>query len=225
MSEWVSGGGMPDPAAEPSLLREGSSMLGAVLADLLLLPEVQLSTTWAAGLPPLGQVLAPFLTREQAADPQLFRRLQVEQVAGIGEEQAAFRRLAARADRLILIAPETAHVLTDRHRLALAVNSPAASRLSSPRAIALCSDKLQLTRELGSAGLAVIPTQMAGVSAGRLLPNCPREFPAVLKPRDGAGCLDTYVVRTGSDYHSLWQAEQIRSTGDLPRPEWILQPL
>lgn len=200
-------------------------MLGAVLADLLLLPEVQLCTTWAAGLPPLGQVLAPFLNGKQAADEQLFRRLQVEQVAGIDEEQAAFRRLAARADRLILIAPETDHVLTDRHQLALAVNPAAASRLSSPQAIALCSDKLRLTEELGTAGLPVIPTQLAGDSAGRLPPICPQEFPAVLKPRDGAGCLDTCVLRTASDYHSLRQAELIRSTGDLPRPEWILQPL
>ena len=234
VSEWVSGGGLPLSEAEPSLLREGSSMLCAVLADLLTIPECRLTTTRAAGLPALESSLAPFLShtasshseppRSRGHDPaECLSRLNVVTVQDPQAEQAAFLQLARQAERVLPVAPETGSLLTERIALVQQENPTAARFLPTAEAIALCTDKLELTRFLHSAGVPVIPAEPL-CQAGQPLPEaCPLPFPIVIKPRDGAGCLETHVVHTAAAYQTL-AARETAAPPETFRSARIIQP-
>ena len=81
----------------------------------------------------------------------------------------------------------------------------------SPDAIALCGDKLRCGEHLRARGIATPPSV-------RVVPRdgLPRDhpYPAVLKPIDGAGSLDTYCVESPDDLHDAVAA----------MPEALLQP-
>jgi predicted ATP-grasp superfamily ATP-dependent carboligase len=102
--------------------------------------------------------------------------------AGGGRE--AFCALARSADTTLVIAPEFDGILAERCRWVEEVGG----RLLGPSsaAVRLTADKLLTARRLRAAG---VPT-----------PDCapfpdPVAFPAVLKPRDGAGSQATFLVR------------------------------
>jgi predicted ATP-grasp superfamily ATP-dependent carboligase len=125
-----------------------------------------------------------------------------------GEEAAAFRELARWADYTLVIAPEFDGLLETRCRWAL----EAGGRLlgPSPEAVGLAGDKLRLGRHLESRG---IPTP-------RVLPSrepWPRTaFPAVLKPRHGAGSRATFLLG-GPEELAAWVS------GDQGNDETLIQ--
>jgi tyramine---L-glutamate ligase len=87
-----------------------------------------------------------------------------------------------------IIAPETGGVLP---RLAQAAQAAGKCVLnSSAQAIALCSSKLKTAAHLQAQGIQVVPTFRY---RHEYLPSSARNGPVVVKPDDGAGCLDTYV--------------------------------
>ena len=107
------------------------------------------------------------------------------------EEKPLFYRLAREADWTMLIAPETDGALCERADW----TSAAGGRLLGPAAevIALTTDKQRLAMHLEAAGIPV-PEGIA-LAAGSRLPTdfC---YPAVLKPRDGAGSLQMRLLQT-----------------------------
>jgi predicted ATP-grasp superfamily ATP-dependent carboligase len=109
---------------------------------------------------------------------------------GPGDEVAALQYLAAESHYTVLIAPETGGVLAQRTRAIEGLNTLGLG--SSARAIALSADKLRLGRYLSHRGIATPPSLRVIPSQG--LPADFR-YPAVLKPIDGAGAQDTYLVR------------------------------
>lgn len=118
---------------------------------------------------------------------------------------------AAAADTVVLIAPETKGRLAALAR----VVELSGGRLCSPSsdAIALAADKLALARRLGALGVPTVPWGVPLDPSGGGGP-C-----VVVKPRDGAGCLDTLRV----------QADVCRDALDLlgieaTPAEWIVQP-
>jgi predicted ATP-grasp superfamily ATP-dependent carboligase len=126
--------------------------------------------------------------------------------AGAGRE--AFRDLARSAGRTLVIAPEFDGLLAERCRWV----EEAGGRLLGPssEAVRLTADKLLTACRLQSAG---VPT-----------PDCapfpdPTAFPAVLKPRDGAGSQATFLVRNQQDL--TFRAEQ--ALGEDWRGELIVQ--
>lgn len=90
------------------------------------------------------------------------------------------------ADWTLVIAPETDGVLEAIARQVL----KAGGRLlgPSPEAIRLTSDKLALAEHWRARG---VPTPMTVSPFGGIDPT----FPSVLKPRDGAGSQDTFLLR------------------------------
>jgi predicted ATP-grasp superfamily ATP-dependent carboligase len=108
---------------------------------------------------------------------------------GPGEEVATLLRLAAAADYTVLIAPETGGILAERTR---ALEQGGGRGLgSSVEAIELTADKHRLGRHLAALGIATPPGRRVVPRRG-LPADAP--YPAVLKPIDGAGSLDTYLI-------------------------------
>jgi predicted ATP-grasp superfamily ATP-dependent carboligase len=129
---------------------------------------------------------------------------------GPGEEDARVPELAAGADYTVLVAPETGGILEARTR---ALTAAGARLLGSlPEGVALAGNKLKLAAHLAQRNLPTPPTQRVMPAEG--LPTS-FHYPAVLKPIDGAGSVDTFLV-FGAD-------EVPREARALP--EAILQPM
>ena len=123
-------------------------------------------------------------------DPPPAGPWQIEPV-GLGVELATLAKLALEVDAVLVIAPETRGILLERTRLLEAIG--VWSLGSSSSAVADTGDKLRLAGILGRAGL---PTPAALV----LHPVEPlptdADYPAILKPIDGAGSLETFRVES-----------------------------
>lgn len=186
--EHISGGGLAEPLPA-SWLAEGSAMRRALAEDFTA-ARARVITTRDDRLPP-------------DSDPG-----EVVRVAP-GSGCAAVVRIAREVDFTIVIAPETGGLLADLTRAV--AESGGRSLGGSPEAIDLAGDKLRLADHLERAGVPTPPSRRVRPAEG-----LPRDFPypAVLKPIDGAGSLDTLLVEDPDD--------PIRR--DFPHDEGLLQP-
>ena len=170
-------------------LREGAAMWRAVVADFAELPQVRVRTLWADDL-----AAADLEERRGDSDASdtglrdLFpSQLEVIRVAVNQRPADLLRAEAARADAVIVIAPECDGVLLQLARDV--VRSGGQLWSASVPFIEVTMDK-QLTAERLQAagvpvpdGVALADVALAGAT------SLPASFvyPAVLKPRDGAG--------------------------------------
>jgi len=189
--EHVTGGGLlltDDDLA--SLAPEGDMMIRALLHDLAESPGVELIAL---------------------RDP----RLQADLPATLLVPQSArdlwptFERALRMSDAVWPIAPEQdgwleriTQAVVDNGRMLLNSRAPA---------VRLTASKLATARALAAAGAPVVATYA-----------CAEQVPletlaVVVKPDDGAGCVETYVVRDRTRL-ALWNVEQARRT-------WAYQPL
>ena len=166
--EFVTAGGMCERASVPeSLLAEGRAMADALSFDLAA-ADIHVNRMLDTTLATTGQVT--------------HRNISYHPIASAKAEREIFLQLASSADWTILIAPESEGALGER----VAWTQRAGGQLWGPNAevIELTSDKHRLAVHLADAGIEV-PHGIA-LSAGDSLPvDFP--YPAVLKPRDGAG--------------------------------------
>ncbi|HEV7223865.1 MAG TPA: ATP-grasp domain-containing protein [Pirellulales bacterium] len=176
--EHLTGGGLlnaASPGAAPaSLLPEGKAMAAALIADFAALPNVE-------ALAMRDRRLAPW---KPAA-----RRL--VDVADSAEHAAAFDRCAGEADWTVLIAPETAGALADRCRRVAAVGG----RLLGPSLalVELAADKHAAAEFLAARGVATPAGRP--FQAGQPWP-ADFSYPAIWKPRDGAGSQGIVYLET-----------------------------
>jgi len=172
--EWTTGGGLvEEPGALPaSLVREGAAMIGALAADLVRIEGSRVSTL---------------------RDPRVLQLAlsgcDIVDVTGIGSHHEEFERLAAEADATILIAPEFDGILLKAARRVIASGGRLAS--PSPAFIRIAANKQRTCEALAAAG---VPTaQGIALESDEPLP-ADFAYPAVLKPIEGAGSQDTYMV-------------------------------
>jgi predicted ATP-grasp superfamily ATP-dependent carboligase len=172
--EWATGGGLVDePGAVPaSLVREGAAMIGALAADFLRIKDCRVS---AMRDPRMLQLALPGCS--------------VVDVHSRTSHREEIERLSGEADATILIAPEFDGILLKAARWSLS----SGGRLVSPPPdfIRVAADKQRTCEALAAKGVRV--------PAGRLLDSdepLPSDFqyPAVLKPVNGAGSQDTYLI-------------------------------
>jgi tyramine---L-glutamate ligase len=171
--EWVTGGGMAaETTIQPSWSAEGHAMRRAIARDFAALNGGK------------ARVIMT-LDARFADDPGPWT------VARIGPGQHPHRvlGLAREADFTVLIAPETMGFLEDITRSILQVG--ARNLGSSPEAVALTRDKARLAGWLRARGIDTPPCRRVDPSNG-LPTDAP--YPVVLKPNDGAGTIDTYLV-------------------------------
>src|SRR5665213_4431916 len=153
----------------PSLAVEGWAMLTALLEDFQRLPAVTVETMLGrgvrnAGLNPSGEAAVHMVDE--------------------GEEKAIFHRLAGAADWTLVVAPEFDDILATRLRWVKEADGRSLN--STMEAAARAGDKLRLTDQLRKSG---VPTPLTVC-----WPALPPSFPAVCKPRYGAGSQATFLV-------------------------------
>lgn len=181
VSEFLCSGACPHEAIAASLLAEGRSMLLAVLRDAVQVTDLEVVTIWSAKRERFPVEGVAF---QLAHSPE-------EEIELLGE-------MAAWCDATLLIAPEFDGILTHRALLVEGVGG----RLCGPNplAITVCSDKLQLATVLEAANVPTIETY-AFLPEQNLAADL--IYPAVIKPRDGAGSQDTYLVQTAEHFNQL----------------------
>lgn len=175
---------------------EGWAMLSALLEDFERIAGVETVTLWhRASTPP--------------------RSIKNCRRIAEAEEEPAFRALAASADHTLVIAPECADILWTCCRWAEEAVSRAGTRLLNPSAAAikLTGDKLQLGRHLRA---HEVPTpECRAFHSDTALPG--HFFPAVCKPRQGAGSTATFLIRDPEQISSFlerarregWEGEML----------------
>ncbi len=170
--EWVTGGGLAGSALPVSWAAEGRAMRRAIAADFACLPgkTVRVIVTSDARLPD---------------DPGPWTIMRI----AAGDDPRRLRDLARTADSTVLIAPETSGILASLTR----EFEHAGARLlgSTADAVELAADKARLAARLRELSIDTPPTRTILRGAG--LPH-DAKFPAVLKPIDGAGSLDTFYL-------------------------------
>ena len=106
------------------------------------------------------------------------------------DERPLFIELAQASDATMVIAPETDGALSERVRWTL----EAGGQLLGPdlRVTELATDKHQLAKHLSACGIPVV--EGIALEAGSRLPaDVP--YPAVIKPRDGAGSQQMFLLK------------------------------
>ena len=170
LHEFVTGGGLAGTPLPTKLTSEGGAMRRALAGDFAAVPGVRVLMTLDEQLPD---------------EPGPWETVRV----GPGGELATFGRLAAEADYTLLIAPETGNLLRDRARLIEKVGGRSLG--ATPEAIAWATDKARMGDDLIRWGIPTPPCRR--VDRARGLPE-DFPYPAVLKPNDGAGSVDTYYI-------------------------------
>jgi predicted ATP-grasp superfamily ATP-dependent carboligase len=171
--EWATGGGLVEESGPlpATFVREGAAMIGAVAADL-----TKCGCRVTALRDPRVMQLALHGCELVDADSKF-------------SHNEEFERLASVADATILIAPEFDGILLK------AANRVVASggRLVSPppEFIRIAANKQRTADMLAAAGIPTAPG--IALEPEEALPS-DFAYPAVLKPIDGAGSQDTYVV-------------------------------
>ncbi len=114
-----------------------------------------------------------------------FRAVRGSVAIGPGQEPRRFAALARESDAVLVIAPESGGILARREGRLRALGVPSLG--CEPKAIALAGDKLACVNWLGKNGVRVVPTR-------RYLGGCTWPRPLVIKPRRGAGSIETYLL-------------------------------
>ena len=129
------------------------------------------------------------------------------------DEDKAFRDPARAADFSLVVAPECQGILLTRCCWVEEVHGRLLG--PSPAAVRLTADKLALAGHWRACGLAtpeVFPLRPGATT--------PVRFPAVLKPRDGAGSQATFLVRRQADLTACFEQARIEGW----EGEWVVQP-
>jgi predicted ATP-grasp superfamily ATP-dependent carboligase len=194
--EHTCGGGLAGRPDLAGLRAEGQAMLAAVLEDLARLGGIEVRT---------------LLDREPPAE--VGRRWH-HRLVFPGQEEEVFRAEAKAADAVLVIAPESDGLLAAYGRWA----EEAGTFLLGPSAAAirLCGDKRALAEWLRGSGVATPESRSFDSTATWET----HPFPAVLKPRDGAGSQASFLVRNPEELAA--GAAQARREGWSG--EMIVQP-
>lgn len=172
--EWATGGGLVEcPGGLPaSLAREGIAMVSAIAADLSRIEGCRVS-----------------MLRDPRVLQLALARCELVDVMSSASHNEEFERLSAEADAVLLIAPEFDAILLKAARAAVASGANLIS--PAPEFIHIAANKQLACELLAGAGVPV-PHGITLESEDVLPMHFP--YPAVIKPIDGAGSQDTYLV-------------------------------
>ncbi|KAA0575831.1 ATP-grasp domain-containing protein [Azospirillum sp. B21] len=187
--EYVTGGAQCNGPLPTELMADANAMVAALIGDLIALDGIHVTLCWDSRL-----VAPSFLTGRVVLFP----------VEPGDDAEARWRAAAALCDVVWPIAPESDGLSGHVAALFRSTGRPVVA--CAPDAIALASSKTATAARLAAHGIAAIPTVPFGVPA----PPAARH---VVKPDDGAGCLDTFVV----DDIAAWTPPHAG--------RWIVQPL
>ena len=177
--EYLCGGASLAERLDGSLAREGRAMLLALVEDFLQIDGCQVATTWDARL---GDF--PILDVDVTA---------IEQQ----DESRVFAEQVRRCDAALVVAPEFDRILEARTSDVRAAGVRCLG--SSTDAVRICADKLICNQRLANAGVPAIDTTCVSDHG----PPRTGEFPLVLKPRFGAGSMETWLIESPEAWSQL----------------------
>jgi hypothetical protein len=186
--EYICGGGLAGQPLPDSLACEGWAMLHSVVEDFARIDGCEVVTTLDERFSQrslAAKVVDIIRDDREPAPSSVSHRLRA-----LGCERIA--RRSAESDWTLVIAPEFAGILFHCVRSIEEIGG----RLLGPSsmAVAVTADKFRCARHLADSGVPVVETHL--VQLDELQPNrFPVQFPAVLKPRDGAGSQNTFLIR------------------------------
>jgi predicted ATP-grasp superfamily ATP-dependent carboligase len=175
IDEYVTGGGLAGQDRPACWAAEGSAMRKTFAAQFAAVKGLRVIATLDRGL---SELSAPWSNV----------------LVGPGEELSTLTRLASEAAWTLIIAPETAGILQDRTGAVERVGARVLGSASG--AIAITANKLYMGLHLEERGIPTPPSRIVNPAAG--LP-AQATYPAVLKPIDGAGSLNTFYVERLDD--------------------------
>lgn len=192
--EHLTSGALSGEPYSASLMHEGDAMLQAITSDLVA----------------LGYNIA--LMRDARLDNDAFNQDQVKQfeVNSFDEYQIVWQQAVNTYQQFLIIAPETDGILAS---LIETLEQHDKTVLGSDAAtIRLCSDKLATYQHLQQHGLSTPATQLAT----EWLTSDPQPDAFwIIKPRDGAGCENTYLLDTSQAQAMLAQMIKQRHQASL----------
>jgi predicted ATP-grasp superfamily ATP-dependent carboligase len=178
--EWITGGGLVEQTGRlpPSLLVEGSAMIAALADDFAAMRDARVT-----------------VLRDMRIDTLPLRGCDVVEIESSTQRNAEFERLAATADRTMVVAPEFDGILLESvERTSV---SGGRSLNASAEFVRLCSNKHLTAERLAASGVPVPDAQLLDADEAKLPADF--EYPAVLKPIDGAGSQHTLLVHDALD--------------------------
>jgi predicted ATP-grasp superfamily ATP-dependent carboligase len=187
--EWVTGGGLAGAHIPASLAAEGAAMRRAITRDFAAVDAADVVVTLDARL---------------ADDPGPWSTVRV----GPAQAPDWLTQLARGAHYILLIAPETGGVLLEQTELLATTEARCLG--SDAEAVRVTGDKWEFHTRMADCGIAT--PEAVRVRPGDGLPKS-FPYPAVLKPVDGAGTIDTFLVSEANVVPTPW----------LRRPEALLQ--
>jgi tyramine---L-glutamate ligase len=178
--EYVTGGGLCDQSLPASLAAEGDAMLQALLSDCMeAFADSEITVLRDARLPAINKTKQVCVINVQ------------------NEFTLAWKAALERAEAVWIIAPETGGVLQRFVQEAQALGKRALN--SSAAAIALCSSKLKTAAHLQAHGIDAVLAVRYEHEYREHPPLAWMKGPVVVKPDDGAGCLDTFCFPCVAD--------------------------
>lgn len=199
--EHITSGALSEQPLPNSLANEGNAMLAAVLRDCVDLDYLTLST----------------LRDHRLATLDLFDREPrhlCHTVNTLNDYTQLWQHCLNDCDAVLIIAPETDDTLADLQQLAL--NQGKRILGCEPNAIRLASNKYSCYQHLHKHHIAAVETMLADHWSTDAFAS-PTGY--ILKPLNGAGCIDTYYFQTRE------ALEQTFSTYDLKTlKQTIIQP-
>jgi len=182
--EHITSGALIDEPLPPSLAREGNDMLLAIVQDLIQLSNnIELIILRDARLEPLETLLGDAHSIYSIDNSNSFHK--------------TYLNILDNVDMVFVIAPETNGVLDKIQQQVL--NSNAQLLTSDREATQISSDKYLCYQQLSAQGI-LTPTT---IKASEWLFN---QFISsvgfIIKPQDGAGCIDTFFVADNASLES-----------------------
>ncbi len=192
--EHITSGALIDQDLPASLAHEGDEMLSAVLHDCHCLPTVAVS----------------ILRDSRLSKTDNNKRLRCQLVSDPIQFQILWLQCLIDADAIIIIAPETGHVLADLQQQALDHGKTILG--CQPSAISITTNKLRCEQQLNNHNIASPKSYLASQ-----WPQQNFEYPDgyIVKPVDGAGCIDTLIFDTAIElkyYLSQQHSEALQHT-------------
>jgi len=196
--EHITSGALINESLPTSLSHEGNNMLVALINDLFQLPDLQLIILRDDRLIPLPDVLIYH---------------QCHTIHNEEDFERYFALALDQADAVLPIAPETNNTLSQLQQSVLDKGKKLLA--CQPQATQLCSDKYRCYQYLSLHNIATPQTCLANEWSHQVLSS---STGYIVKPRDGAGCVDTLYFPYASGVE-MWLATQSTALDML-----IIQP-
>jgi predicted ATP-grasp superfamily ATP-dependent carboligase len=189
--EHITSGALINESLPASLAHEGNEMLTAIVHDMTLLTDIELIILRDFRLEPLLDII----------DSAHLQSLIIDNYCTF---QQRFTSSVKEADAVLIIAPETDGLLQNLQQTVL--NQHKQLLGCHPVATHICSNKVICHQHLISNNVLTPHTITANEWSVNPL-NSPSGF--IVKPRDGAGCINTIFFTTNSDVTAWLTANPI----------------